>query len=190
MKSNYPGLALNTPSVIFNSGDNLNSFVVQFTRSDITASETVQSGEVLLELIGVNRDIFNLPKNSLKFNVILKDTRTPDITDIQLKEVTQTGAKVAFSCSDISTAYYIIALKGTKAPTLDEIKTFGPPEYETTETMYGIYYVGKELSGIISFSGLTAETDYAVYVFLQDRGNNIIEAPGYLEFKTLSRLIK
>jgi len=102
----------------------------------------------------------------LKFNVIDPDTRTPEITDMRLLKVTQTTIKIGFTCSDIATAYYAVALKGTKAPDLEEVKNLGPPEFETTETQYGIFYVGKDLEGTAEFKGLTAETEYAVYVFL------------------------
>ena len=44
--------------------------------------------------------------------------------------------------------------------------------------------MGQEQSGIIQFEGLTAETWYVVYILLEDRGFNRIEAPGMLEFKT------
>lgn len=80
-----------------------------------------QSGSVSLQLIGVNKDIYSLPTDKLNFNVITMDTRTPEITDIQLLEVTQTTAKILFSCSDIATAYYIIALKGTAQPSMEEL---------------------------------------------------------------------
>lgn len=47
--------------------------------------------------------------------------------------------------------------------------------------------MGQEQSGIIQFEGLTAETWYVVYILLEDRGFNRIEAPGMLEFKTKGR---
>lgn len=87
LKSNYPGISLTSPSVIFNSGDTLNTFTVFFNTKTINAENTVQSGEVLLDLIGVNKDVYTLPKQSLKFNIISEDTRTPEITDIRLISV-------------------------------------------------------------------------------------------------------
>lgn len=41
---------------------------------------------------------------------------------------------------------------------------------------------------MLNFDGLTAETEYVVYVLLIDRGFNIIEAPGFIEFKTKSKI--
>ena len=88
LKSNYNGISLTSPSVIFNSGTTLNTFTVFFSNTTLNAAQTVQSGEVLLELIGVNREIYNLPQKSLKFNIIDPDVRTPEITDIRLLNVT------------------------------------------------------------------------------------------------------
>lgn len=159
-----------------------------FSDKTIPLEKVAQSGAINLQLIGVNKDIYSLPTNKLTFNVITADTRTPEITDIQLLEVTQTTAKIQFTCSDIATGYYVLALKGTAQPDLDELKSLGPAEFESTESRYGIYYVGQEQTGTLSFDGLTAETDYVVYVLLQDRGFNVIEAPGFIEFKTKSSL--
>ena len=90
--------------------------------------QVLQSGSILLTMIGVNKDTFALPTNKLTFNIISPDVRTPEITDMQLIEVTQTTAKVLFTCSDLATAYYIIALKGTAQPTMEEMRSQGPPE--------------------------------------------------------------
>lgn len=159
---------------------------VFFTDKNIQEAETIQSGVVTLELIGVNKEVFNLAKKSLKFNIKVRDTRPPEITDIQTTATTRNSVSFTFVCSDIATAYAIIALKGTEKPSWEELKAQGPPEFETTETQYAIYDVGKELTGNGYFEGLTAETEYVVYVFLEDRGENQIEAPGSVEFKTNS----
>jgi hypothetical protein len=87
-----------------------------------------QSGTVNLQLTGVNADIYSLPYSSLTFNVIPAISTTPEITDIQLLQVTQTTAKIQFTCSQLATAYYLVALKGTALPTLAEMKTFGPAQ--------------------------------------------------------------
>jgi hypothetical protein len=123
----------------------------------------------------------------LTFNVVPTITSTPEITDIQLFQVTQTSAKIQFTCSQLATAYYLLALKGTPLPTLDEMVTFGPAQYETTHSVYGIYYIGQDLTGVLDFSGLSAETAYVVHVLLVNRANKQIQAPGYLEFNTTSR---
>lgn len=140
-----------------------------------------------LQLTGVNAEIYSLPYTQVTFNVIPTITSTPEITDIQLIQVTQTTAKIQFSCSQIATAYYLVALKGTALPTLEEMKAFGPAEFETTQSQYGIYYIGQDLTGILEFGGLSAETGYVIHVLLEDRGFNQIQAPGYLEFNTTGR---
>lgn len=162
---------------------------MSFEDPAITEAETVQSGVVDLELIGVNAEIFQLGKSQLNFNIMLRDQRTPAITDIQTLEIKRTSVSFTFVCSDISIAYAVIALRYTDKPSWDELKSQGPPEFETTETQYAIYNIGKELTGTGYFEGLTAETEYVIYVFLEDRGENQIEASGKLEFKTQSKSI-
>ena len=125
----YQALALDKQSVQFLAGTNQNTFMVYFDDPTIAIDKVSQSGTVDLQLIGVNKDIYSLPTNKLIFNVITPDLRTPEITDIILIEATQTTAKIQFSCSDIATAYFVIALKGTAQPELEEMKTLGPAEY-------------------------------------------------------------
>ena len=183
----YSGITLDKQSIQFVAGTNVGTVMVYFSDPNIPLEQVTQSGAIQLQLIGVNKDIYSLPTNTLTFNVINEDVRTPEITDMQLLEVTQTTAKIQFTCSDIATAYYVIALKGTALPSLEEMKTFGPAEFESTESVYGVYYVGQDQTGILNFEGLTAETPYVVHVLLEDRGFNVIQAPGYLEFTTKKR---
>jgi hypothetical protein len=124
----YPGVSLNKQSVQFLAGTNLNTFMIYFSDLTVPIDQVLQSGSILLTMIGVNKDTFALPTNKLTFNIISPDVRTPEITDMQLIEVTQTTAKVLFTCSDLATAYYIIALKGTAQPTMEEMRSQGPPE--------------------------------------------------------------
>lgn len=78
----------------------------------------------------------------------------------------------------------MLALRGTEQPSWEELKSQGPPEYETTLSVYQIIEVGSELEAFGSFDGLTAEHEYVIYVFLEDRGEGQISAPGYVEFNT------
>ena len=81
----------------------------------------------------------------------------------------------------------MLALKGTVQPSWQELKSQGPPEYETTRSVYKIIEVGSELEGFSSFDGLEAEHEYVIFVFLEDRGYGQISAPGYIEFATLGK---
>ncbi len=135
LDKNYNGISLDKQSIQFTAGTNVNTFMVilylskiYFSDPSIPLEKVTQSGSISLQLIGVNKDIYSLPTNKLTFNVITSDVRTPEITDIQLLDVTQTTARIQFTCSDIATAYYVLALKGTAEPSLEELKTFGPAE--------------------------------------------------------------
>lgn len=118
----------------------------------------------------MNAEVYALPKLQLKFNIKSKDILPPEITDIQVTKATQQRVEFQFTCSDIATAYIMLALRGTEQPSWEELKSQGPPEYETTLSVYQIIEVGSELEAFGSFDGLTAEHEYVIYVFLEDRG--------------------
>jgi hypothetical protein len=80
----------------------------------------------------------------------------------------------------------MLALRGTVQPSWQELKSQGPPEYETTRSIYQVIEVGSELEGFGYFAGLEAEREYVIYVFLEDRAELQISAPGYIEFNTTS----
>lgn len=160
---------------------------IYFSDLTIPKERVAQSGVLNLQLTGVNAEVYSVPSSTLTFNVVPSISSTPEITDIQLLQVTQTTAKIQFTCSQLAMAYYLVALKGTPLPSLEEMESFGPPLYETTRSTYGVYYIGQDLTGVLDFSGLSAETSYVVHVLLVNRGNKQIQAPGYLEFNTTSR---
>jgi hypothetical protein len=187
-KKTYTDIVFDRNTVTFNAGVNQSTMEVYFiTTSTLTKDTATQSVEVNMELIGIDKDIYKLPVTSLLFNIANPDDTPPEITDFQLLMVAQTMARVFFTTSDISTAYWTLCLKGTIAPNLTEMQSQGPAAYPTTRNRYGVYYVGKGKEVNLTFDNLEAETEYVVYVLLYDRGRNEIEAPGYLEFKTLDR---
>ena len=173
----------------FETGVNSNSFTIYFTDKEIDSLATVQSGIVHLELIGVNAEVYSLPKTQLNFNIKSKDELPPEITDIQVTSATQQEVEFTFACSDVSTAYVMLALAGTEEPTWQELKSQGPPEYETTRSVYQVIEVGSELEASGKFTGLEAEHNYVIYVFLEDRGEGQITAPGFVEFSTLGKFL-
>ena len=132
----------------------------------------------------MNAAVYSLPTTTLTFNVVPKISTTPEITDIELIQVTQTTATVTFTCSELSTAYYLVALDGTPLPSLAEFQSFGPAQYSTTQSQYGIYYVGQALTGTLQLKGLVAETPYIIWVLLLSRENLISQAPASISFNT------
>lgn len=81
----------------------------------------------------------------------------------------------------------MVAFRGTKSPTLSEVKNQGPPQYLTTGSRYGYAFVGVSHQAVINVAGLTAGTDYVFYAFVEDRGGNINGDVGFLYFSTTSK---
>lgn len=88
----------------------------------------IQSGQVDIQLTGVDASVYSLPSSILTFNVIPATNSTPEITDIQLLQVTQTTATIQFTSSEIATAWWMVSLVGTAQPTLAQLQSFGPAQ--------------------------------------------------------------
>lgn len=186
-KDSYTDVIFDKNTVTFDAGTNQASFEVYFQSTTTqNQNDAAQSIEIIMELIGINKDIYKLPYTSLQFNVGNSDNTPPEVTDQQQLEKNQTAASIYFTTSDICTAYYVLTLKGTLTPDLAEMQT-QTALYASTRKQYGKYQVGKEREVYLTFDGLEAEIDYVVYIFLYDRGQNEIEAAQYLEFKTDDR---
>ncbi len=64
----------------------------------------------------------------------------------------------------------MIALKGSDRPPISEVKNQGPPPMTSTRSRYGKIVVGKSNRININITGLSAQTPYSVYVYIEDRG--------------------
>ena len=66
--------------------------------------------------------------------------------------------------------YYMVALKGTDRPPIAEVKNEGPAPMNSTRSKYGKLVVGKANRLSVNITGLSAQTPYSVYVYIEDRG--------------------
>lgn len=186
-RSDYAGIELSTKSVIFSSGTNTNYFYIYYSNTLLAEEQDLTVGYVDVSMVGVNKQIYSLPDSSFSFNLIEEDTSRPTIVELIETESTQTNTTIFLSVSEISVAYYMIALDGTEQPEFDEVKSQGPATYETTQSKYGTLYIGGDQQASFTIDGLDAETSYILYVFLEDRGYNEIKNPSYITITTENR---
>ena len=180
-KTNHDYIKLNTTEVIFDSGKNINYFEISSLSNSLT---NLISGEIILELKGVNKDIYELEKNKLKFKIINFDDKKPEILDLKLVEISQVNVKIFLSVNEIVTVYYYNALRHSSPPLFEDIKNQNFENLVTTEGQFGILHIGNDLNSEIFIENLSAETEYVFYVYLIDRGRNFVEIPAVLEYKT------
>jgi hypothetical protein len=84
----------------------------------------------------------------------------------------------------IGKLYYAVALTGTKEPTFEELKNKGPTAYNTTKTTYGAINIDSSLDGLIKIDGLTSQTKYTVYSYLEDLKGQVSETIAKADFVT------
>ena len=90
---------------------------------------------------------------------VILDNTAPAISKLKAGETTETSALFTFFSSDRGTYYYKVLLKGTADPTVDEL-------------LSGTGAVMASDENDISVSGLTANTDYVIYVAAKDGVGN------------------
>jgi hypothetical protein len=176
-------LYFNNSKLVFESGQNEAYFSLQYIE-DNTDCYGLQSGLISLELKGVNYKIYMLEKLFLRFNVVEKTNRNPEILDLLLTSSTKTTATIFFTVSEVSTAYAYVALFGTSMPNIKEIKSKGPPLADTFEQQYFVVNVGLSLSGQIIAENLEPETLYVVYIYLETREYIVSEVATSMTFFT------
>lgn len=186
-QDNYSGIDLSTSKVVFSSGTNINYFYIYYSNSESADEEGLSVGYVDVALSGENKGVYSLSISSFSFNLIPEDNTAPKILQLALTSTTQTTVRFYLSVSEICVAYYMVALAGTAEPDFEEVKNQGPAPYQTTESNYGSLYIGKEERISFPIEDLEAETSYVLYVYLEDRGYNVVEQPASVTFTTEDR---
>lgn len=171
--ANYPGISVDTVSVIFRSGQTSSSFsVISSNNTNTTGGSLVKSGTILLSLSGVNKEVYVLSQTSMSFQIINSFKIPPDITELSVSSITQTSAVVTIGTSAICTAFYMLALDGTVTPDFEEVYNQGPAKYASTQSVYGYVQIGTSNIATVSFNNLIAQTPYIIYVYVVDRQGN------------------
>jgi hypothetical protein len=77
-------------------------------------------GYVTLALDGVNMNVYSLPSTSVEFFIISQDTKAPSWETCEVINIKKTSVDLVVSLSEPCIVYYVIALKGTEFPTLED----------------------------------------------------------------------
>jgi len=118
----YPGIGLDRRNVIFRAGTQSSSFIVYSTDEDLDDdTPAVERGSILLEVTGVNNNVYQLSSSSIEFQIIEEDDSPPDITELIVTNIERTTVSITIGTSEICMAYYMIALQGSATPSLEEV---------------------------------------------------------------------
>ena len=182
----YKGLSLDKTSIELNPGMNSVNFTVLSSTDPNAVGTSSQKGTLSLILDGVNKDIFALPFSTIDFYMVAADTIAPLLNSFGVYNISQTNVFISISVNEPVHLFYMIALAGTLPPSFAEVQSQGPAPYPTTLSNYGFAVLTNSATTpfIFIIDGLTANTDYILYAYLQDRGFNNNSIPYNITFTT------
>lgn len=189
LQSNDPTIYISDESLEFIQGQYSQNFTIS-VHKDCSAV----SGRIFFSISGTNVDSYALPFLSVDFR-IFDNQDVPSVLTLALTGVTGTTANFTISANKICLCYYAYAYAGTQPPSFYEVMVQGPPPYFTTNTNYGMIRLSNYKQTNIAVNRLTKQTQYALYVWLQDlssqnglTNDSIISSNcSVLEFKTDNR---
>lgn len=184
----YKGINLDKDVVYFDSGINRGYFTLSYTDAAAAAEENISSGQIEIALGGLNSKLYTLNEITLTFNIDPEDNTAPKVESLTTISLSQHSCKVRVTTNDVAEVYYMIALRGTAQPPLFEVRNQGPPPYLSTSSRYGKSSIGSSLIAEVTFPNLSAETEYIIYAYAEDRGGNVNGNPGFLIIRTSSKL--
>lgn len=182
----YKGMSLDNTILDMIPGENSVNFTI-FSSTDPNAIGTVaQKGTVSLSIEGVNKDIFALPSTTISFIMTSSDTVAPLLQHFNVYNTSQTNVFLSISVNEPVHLYYMFALAGTVAPSFSEVKSQGPAQFPTTLSRYGFAVLRDSATTpyLFEIPDLTANIDYIIYIYIEDRGLNLNTVPYNLSFTT------
>lgn len=189
-KTAYIGLSLSSNTVTFAAGSKSATFLIYSSNdNNVTGGVIVSGGEVVLDLSGVDSDIYTLSTTSMLFTVGSADNVAPTVTSVTFHDITQTAANATVVVSELSRMYYMMALKGTSTPKAAEMMSLGPAAYTTTRSTYNVLTTPTSLTCELNFTNLEAEVEWEIYIYLMDRGNNGIATTFTQSFVTQRKFL-
>ena len=189
-QTSYPGLTLSTNTVTFYAGNTSAYFIIYSSNNvTVTGGTIVSGGEVIMQLSGVNSDLYTLSSSTSIFAVTGADNIAPSVASVTFSNITQATAAATVNASELTVMYYMIALQGSLAPSLSEMLSYGPANYTSTRSRYFEVSIPTGLSINISLTELEASLDWSLYVYLIDRGNNS-NTPYIANFTCLCKYLK
>jgi len=106
---------------------------------------------------------------------------------LKTEKISKTNATILISADEEVMAYYMRTLNGTSIPPFKEVLNGGPAPYLTTESAYGsIVLREKNVEGKIILTDLWMQTNYILYIYFYDKGNNVADVVN-ITFKTEDR---
>ena len=181
--SGLEGLSVSPTSITFSAGIQSGTYVVHTTK-DVT---TMGIAEIAYAISGTNAQTYQLPFTSQPFNVGPDDGTSPAVTGTTVEGLTRTSVTIRPQANKPGTIYYMYALYGTAQPDFSDVKARGPVPYTTTQSVYGNATVDSSLNSTISITGLTAQTPYVLFMYMED----LLDRPNigcfYYNFTTSNR---
>ena len=173
-----------------------------FTRGVTTLTFTIiidstaigLTGSIYLTKSGVDAQYFTLQKSLLKFDVGPKDTIIPVIIQYQTLRITLITASFSVIITKPCNVYYMVGLYGTRSPNVTEVIN---GKLENNEGLhdnpiFGLNFTYNQLESnryqyILNVQGLSAQTNYTIFIFAIDIGGNLASFIPTIYFVTLNR---
>ena len=93
------------------------------------------------------------------------DVTAPTIGDVAVSGTTDTGTTLEFTPDEAGTYFYLVYAAADDAPTATEVINQGDALVKGTAAA-----TATEMT--VAITGLTAETDYKIYLVVRDAGDN------------------
>ncbi|MBM7649257.1 hypothetical protein JOC78_002210 [Bacillus ectoiniformans] len=123
---------------------------------------------------------------SATFNVTSRDTSPPNYATGYPKalNVDATTLKIALKTNETGKGYYAVIADGSEAPTADQLKA-GQDGSGRTFSIKGNQAVTANVESVASIAGLNDNTNYDIYVAIEDQYGNLQQTVSKLDVKTL-----
>ena len=184
-------MTFNPPSLVFKPGELTKTF--QYTTTDGAVS-----GLILFSLDSTYSSIYYMETDTINVEILDIDTEPPEVLNEYIVTMDRTYMYYRISTSESAWVYYLLTLKGTIAPPIDEIKdpslrvtrgtktdvmelTGKNSSYQADLTTTYIYY-----DNYLMFTGLEEQTDYVLYYVVEDLSGNDLSTRK-IEFTTFKK---
>ncbi|WP_162848558.1 S-layer homology domain-containing protein [Paenibacillus nanensis] len=131
----------------------------------------------------------NIQTMPVRLQLTTLDVTAPETahTYPKMESVSYTTAEFSTMLNDAGTVYYVVLPRDAAAPTSEQVKT-GTNSQDEPVTLHGSDTAEADTVKLMPLSGLTANTEYDLYVAAEDQAAppNLQAHPAKLQFKTLA----
>ena len=187
-KREYAGIALSTEELIFNNGELQQQFRITYSNVTLAGEEGLTFGGVDFLMHGVNADIYELPINSIDFDIVPLDTTIVQLVSLTTTTIARNSVTFRIEVDKACTLYYFVGLAGSKSLSFAEIVN-KVTNQELILSRFGEFYIyPNEIDGYnFTITGLLPQHSYVMYYYLEDLGNNTRSQPYSTTFRTKDR---